>query len=753
MAITPDTQVNYVGDGVTTLFAFAFPYEQAADVYCTVDGVITPFTFSTPSLINVTPAPAVDAEIAIYRSTPASNTRYVFSTGVPFLTKFADANWKQLLYTLQEVVQGIKNNTFSLLKTLRAPDLLSTLPKAVDRRNKVLGFDTVGQPIVTDAGYWANVQNPHFADNVFIDGPNALIRINDTSAPFTNVSSSIEFSAGYGAGGSTRGYFGYLGNAYFDWKCPLDDIYVQAVSGSLEFKNNGVQVRGGYSGTATESRITLLNAARDDGTHLVYDHTAASTTLDNNNVPILRGSSTLVNLYDHTGSVAVQIDATATKIKRDSVAVYSASSSGVTLQDVNARNLLSYTGGQVMMGRGTATNNNLLYSDFSVTSLYNFGGANQLLAGSAGATQLYDPAGNVSLASTTTTVSLSIAGATRVVADATNMILKSPNGNSVLAGTNTTTQLLKNGYATLDLSTTGTRLYDQTNAPLLYGVNTGTTLYRNGQEVFRADGTDVRVGSSASALALKSAPAAVLELRGLDSYGLNLQASSDVLNLYRNTTTAANPVILANASTFQLFGVSAPILTATTTTAQINSGNGAPAISIDSTGKCTTVNNFLIPTTYALGINSQYISAVSSGEFSYKSSASGLCRINLSDSAGVFQGGVYSDGTYIGLINRVGNVPLTISATGSAAFTNTPTFVGVPHDVQSVNGTGKGRLMKNVSAGNITAGSTAAGSALSDVYFTSGGVLTAGSAPTGTWKNIANRTIVNGETGEWLRIS
>ena len=150
MAITPDTQVNYVGDGVTTLFAFAFPYEQAADVYCTIDGVITSFTFSTPAVINVTPAPAVDAEVAIYRSTPASSTRYVFSTGVPFLTKFADANWKQLLYTLQEVVQGIKNNAFGLTKALRTADELSILPNAATRANKLVAFDNDGAPTVLE---------------------------------------------------------------------------------------------------------------------------------------------------------------------------------------------------------------------------------------------------------------------------------------------------------------------------------------------------------------------------------------------------------------------------------------------------------------------------------------------------------------------------------------------------------------------------------------------------------------------------
>ncbi len=147
MAIVPSTRVEYTGDGVTSLFAISFPYEVQADVYATVNGVITPFTFSTPSIISIVPAPANLSEVVVYRDTPALNIKYVFASGVPFLTKFADTNWRQLLYVFQEFVNSTILNTFNLTKALRTPDVLTELPDAITRANKLVGFDAAGQPV------------------------------------------------------------------------------------------------------------------------------------------------------------------------------------------------------------------------------------------------------------------------------------------------------------------------------------------------------------------------------------------------------------------------------------------------------------------------------------------------------------------------------------------------------------------------------------------------------------------------------
>ncbi len=148
MAIVPSTRVEYTGDGIVSLYAFSFPYEAQSDVYVTVDGVITAFTFSTDSIVSILPAPANLSSVVIYRDTPALNIRYVFDSGVPFLTKFADTNWQQLLYIFQEFVNENILNKFDLTKTLRTLDVLNILPDAATRADKIVGFDGAGQPIV-----------------------------------------------------------------------------------------------------------------------------------------------------------------------------------------------------------------------------------------------------------------------------------------------------------------------------------------------------------------------------------------------------------------------------------------------------------------------------------------------------------------------------------------------------------------------------------------------------------------------------
>jgi hypothetical protein len=127
MAIVPTTSNAYIGDGTTTLFAFDFPYISGSDVVVTVDDVVTSFSFSTPSVVSVSPAPANGASVLIYRNTPSTFMEYVFSEGVPFLTRFADRNWQQLLYVLQEIyntilgLQQLSTSTTYTLSMLSLP--------------------------------------------------------------------------------------------------------------------------------------------------------------------------------------------------------------------------------------------------------------------------------------------------------------------------------------------------------------------------------------------------------------------------------------------------------------------------------------------------------------------------------------------------------------------------------------------------------------------------------------------------------
>jgi hypothetical protein len=103
----------------------------------------------------------------------------------------------------------------------------------------------------------------------------------------------------------------------------------------------------------------------------------------------------------------------------------------------------------------------------------------------------------------------------------------------------------------------------------------------------------------------------------------------------------------------------------------------------------------------------------------------------------------YSDaGTYIGDALKINR------ATGVCSFN------GVAHDVQSVNGVGSIRLMKNISGGTISGGASVAGSSLYPSYATSAGVITAiASSPAGTWKCIVETGISNNDFAEFLRVS
>lgn len=106
MAQVPNVDVEFDGDGVTSILDFDFPYQQKDEIFVTVDGVVTPYSWVVGSThsIQVLPAPAVGTRVRIYRSTKAYTPLHVFDAGVPFLPRYVDENNRQLLYVVQEGV-------------------------------------------------------------------------------------------------------------------------------------------------------------------------------------------------------------------------------------------------------------------------------------------------------------------------------------------------------------------------------------------------------------------------------------------------------------------------------------------------------------------------------------------------------------------------------------------------------------------------------------------------------------------------
>jgi hypothetical protein len=107
MSQTPTTEDLYEGDGVQTVFALTFSYIDADEVFVTVNGVNTPYTWVAGSTASVqlSAAPADGTVVRVFRNTKAFTVRHEFAGGVPFLPRYVDENNRQLLYVAQETVE------------------------------------------------------------------------------------------------------------------------------------------------------------------------------------------------------------------------------------------------------------------------------------------------------------------------------------------------------------------------------------------------------------------------------------------------------------------------------------------------------------------------------------------------------------------------------------------------------------------------------------------------------------------------
>lgn len=181
MAQYPNSAVDFDGDGVTKLFDFNYPYQQADEVFVSVDGVNVPYVWAagSTSTVEVTPAPALGTKVRVYRSTEAFAPRHLFAAGTPFLPRYVDENATQMLFALQEgmgdfarvaevaedalegvteaqaaaeaaqaAAQAAAANANRAVRVPATDAAIDPLPTAALRANKVLGFDSTGRPTV-----------------------------------------------------------------------------------------------------------------------------------------------------------------------------------------------------------------------------------------------------------------------------------------------------------------------------------------------------------------------------------------------------------------------------------------------------------------------------------------------------------------------------------------------------------------------------------------------------------------------------
>ena len=98
------SQNVYVGDGSTVNRALSFSYISTADVFVLVDGVDFPtFTWVNASTVSISPAPATDAVITIYRDTPRTNIVATLANGQVDTALSYNQIAKQMLYSVQEL--------------------------------------------------------------------------------------------------------------------------------------------------------------------------------------------------------------------------------------------------------------------------------------------------------------------------------------------------------------------------------------------------------------------------------------------------------------------------------------------------------------------------------------------------------------------------------------------------------------------------------------------------------------------------
>lgn len=179
MAIYDAPESLHAGTGVETVFGFNWPYLLPRDLVVTVNGQPVPTVLASPNQVVVAPAPAALSIVRIYRNTPAQYPTYLFATGIPMLPKYIDGNNKQLLYALQEgllqfaqtqatadaaleaataaqvaaaeAAASAAQQAANIRRTLRVAGTdpeLPTLPAREFRSSRVLGFDSLGDPVL-----------------------------------------------------------------------------------------------------------------------------------------------------------------------------------------------------------------------------------------------------------------------------------------------------------------------------------------------------------------------------------------------------------------------------------------------------------------------------------------------------------------------------------------------------------------------------------------------------------------------------
>lgn len=93
---------EHLGDGTNTTFTVPFPYLDKTHIKVAIGGVNTAFTWTSPGSIEITPAPAAEAVVKVYRATPNAERLVDFADDSIMDEDLLDAMSLQLFYIAQE---------------------------------------------------------------------------------------------------------------------------------------------------------------------------------------------------------------------------------------------------------------------------------------------------------------------------------------------------------------------------------------------------------------------------------------------------------------------------------------------------------------------------------------------------------------------------------------------------------------------------------------------------------------------------
>lgn len=94
---------EYTGNGQTTTFSVP-PYVEKSNITVKVDDANRNFTWTSSSLITITPAPALGAEVVISRNSRLASRLVDYTAGSSLTSSNLDKDGDQLLYLIQEAI-------------------------------------------------------------------------------------------------------------------------------------------------------------------------------------------------------------------------------------------------------------------------------------------------------------------------------------------------------------------------------------------------------------------------------------------------------------------------------------------------------------------------------------------------------------------------------------------------------------------------------------------------------------------------